>query len=91
LHTSAYLSLSALIEVRGFLEALTRIALVIQYKQQAYSSASSARVSQSADPVERVAASVLLMLRLMDSSKGKKKLSQSNRRSVFIRQFVYRY
>jgi hypothetical protein len=82
---------------RGFLEALTRIALVIQYKQTCNSTSSSSSARDrppppaAADHGERTTASVLLMLRLMDSSNGKKKLSQSNRRSVFIRQFVCRF
>jgi hypothetical protein len=92
------------------LEALTRIALVIFYKQSPPLSSSSSLSSSALSMTQQsphqphhqlegegsgreralLHDSIVLMLRLMDSSNGKKKLSKSHRRSVFIRQFIFK-
>lgn len=73
---------------RGFLEALTRVALVIQLKHNQQIKNSTIMTTQQMS--HEINTAIIIMLRLMDSSHGKKKLIASHRRSTCVRQFVYK-
>ena len=88
--------------IRGFLEFLTRVAILIQANTDISAAGTTPRppvdifgrvrraVQKEMTPADYVSSAVGVMLRKMDISGGKRKLLSAERRSVNIRQFVYK-